>query len=309
MTIPDEASACVVATDRVEGRGHDGGGLLLAPSSYSHVIDTADGRVHYLDIGEGEPLFLLQGWGPLPGVTGWCLYREVIERLSKRFRCIVYDLPNFGLSGPVVYNEPVHDVAARQFIAVMDHLGIERGPLVGTSMGATTAIDVALAHPGRVSSLVVGACHASTGGDPYLIVPFPSEVTRLFLELKQDHHNRSKLVRLLEALVFDPARVGSALVDEMMDFRADHEDHFEADVASTSVPHSNLTALRELNMPMLVIHGRFDRMVPFEQALTIMSYASHADVVVLNACGHWPPFERPGDFTTHVLRFLDEQHR
>jgi 2-hydroxy-6-oxonona-2,4-dienedioate hydrolase len=309
MTISDAAPLRVLDADPVAARMRGGAGLLLAPPAYSHVIDTADGRVHYLDIGEGEPLFLLQGWGPLPGVTGWWLYREVIERLSKRFRCIVYDLPNFGLSGPVVYNEPVHDVAARQFVAVMDHLGIERAPLVGTSMGATTAIDVALAHPTRVSSLVVGACHASTGGDPYLIVPFPSEVTRLFLELKQDHLDRSKLVRLLEALVFDPALVGSALVDEMMDFRADHEDHYEADVASTSVPHSNLTALRELTMPMLVIHGRFDRMVPFEQALTIMSYATHADVVVLNACGHWPPFERPDDFTTHVLRFLDGRRR
>ena len=280
--------------------------MLLAPSSYSHVIDTADGRVHYLDIGEGAPLFLLQGWGPLPGVTGWWLYREVIATLSKHFRCIVYDLPNFGLSGPVVYNEPVHDVAARQCIAVMDHLGIARAPLVGTSMGATTAIDVALAHPDRVSSLVIGACHASTGGDPYLIVPFPSEVTRLFIELKHDHQNRSKLVRLLEALVFDPTLVSAALVDEMTDFRAQHEDHFAADFASTSVPHSNLTALRQLAMPMLVIHGRFDRMVPFEQALAIMSYAVQADVVVFNECGHWPPFERPYDFTTHVLRFLDK---
>ncbi|HTJ92795.1 MAG TPA: alpha/beta hydrolase [Pararobbsia sp.] len=284
------------------------GPALLAPAEYSRVIETNDGRVHFLDIGTGPPLVLLQGWGPLPGVTGWWIYREVLASLSQRYRCIVYDLPNFGLSGPVVYNEPVHDVAARQVIAVMDHLGIERAALVGTSMGATTAIDVALAHPQRVSLLVAGACHASTGGDPYLLGPFPSEVTRLFLELKNDRHDRSKLVRLLEGLVFDPALVGDALVDEMTAFRAERDDHHAADFASTSVPHSNMTALAQLRMPMLVIHGRFDRMVPFEQALMLMSYVPHADVVVFNVCGHWPPFERPGEFVSHVQRFLDRHN-
>lgn len=280
------------------------GSMLLAPDAFRHLIDTADGPVHYLDIGSGPPLILLQGWGPLPGVTGWWLYKAVIEQLSKSYRCIVYDLLNFGLTGPVVYDEPVHDVAARQVVAVMDHLGIDIAAMVGTSMGATTALDVALTYPGRVSRLVIGACHASTGGDPYLIVPFPSEVTRLFAELKGDPDSVDKLKRLLEGIVFDPALVSPELIEEMVAFRAQRRDHYQADVASNSVPHSNLQALRDLSIPTLVIHGRFDRMVPFEQALTIMSYVSHADVIVLNQCGHWPPFERPAAFTQHVVQFL-----
>jgi len=243
----------------------------------------------------------------LPGVTGWWLYKQVLERLSRSFRCIVYDLLNYGLTGPVVYDEPVHDVAARQVVAVMDHIGIDVAPLVGTSMGATTALDVALTYPGRVSRLVIGACHASTGGDPYLIVPFPSEVTRLFGQLKQDPDSIDKLQRLLEGIVFDADLVSPALISEMVAFRSAHRDHYEADVASNSVPHSNLQALQTLTIPTRVIHGRFDRMVPFEQALTIMSYVPHADVVVLNACGHWPPFERPDEFTEQVLLFLDQQ--
>jgi 2-hydroxy-6-oxonona-2,4-dienedioate hydrolase len=90
----------------------------------------------------------------------------------------------------------------------------------------------------------------------------------------------------------------------MLAFRAAHMDHWQASVDSVSVPHSNMAALATITVPTLVIHGRFDRMVPCEQALQIMSYMPNADLVLLNECGHWPPMERPDAFASLVLDFL-----
>ncbi|OZG26625.1 alpha/beta hydrolase [Williamsia sp. 1138] len=244
---------------------------------------------------------MVQAWGPRPGSTASLVYSKVFAQLEKRFRCIAVDLPNYGLTGPVEYHEPVHDVAVRGVLAVMDHLRIDKAPIVGSSMGATTAIDLALANPERVESLLIGACHASTGGDPYLITPFPSEVFRLFGELDEAPDDEDRLRRFLRALWYDESLVTDDLVAAMQAMRTDHADHGEADRRSVSVPHSNMAALAELTMPVTVVHGRSDRMVPFEQALAIGSYIPHADVRLLGQCGHWPAFERPDAFVDAVL--------
>jgi pimeloyl-ACP methyl ester carboxylesterase len=277
---------------------------LLPPEGLAHVIDSPEGPIYYLDVGEGEPLVLCSAWGPQPGSTAWLVYRDALEVLSKTRRCIVVELTNYGHTGPVVFNEPAHDVCVRAVVRVMDHLGIATATCVGTSMGATTCLDVALQHPDRVEALVLGACHASTGGDPYLLAPFPGEVWRLCDESQADPDNREKLVRLLKALWFDQSVVTDELVDDLLAFRAEHMDHWDAGRRSVSVDHSNVTSLAQVTVPTLVIHGRFDRMVPFEQALLFLSHMPNADVLLLNRCGHWPPMERPVEWASAVLDFL-----
>jgi pimeloyl-ACP methyl ester carboxylesterase len=277
---------------------------LLPPDGYAHTIESPEGPVYYLEAGTGEPLLLVSAWGPTPGATAWLEYRDVLAVLSQSYRCIVVELTNYGHTGPVTFHEPAHDVCVRAVVRVLDHLGISRVTAVGASMGATTCIDLALQHPERVERLIIGACHASTGGDPYLLAPFPGESMRLHKETATDPLNRDKLERLLRALWYDESNVTPGLVDQMLAFRAAHMDHWQASVDSVSVPHSNMAALTSISVPTLVIHGRFDRMVPCEQALQIMSYMPNADLVMLNECGHWPPMERPDAFAALVLDFL-----
>ncbi|WGL50793.1 alpha/beta hydrolase [Nocardioides sp. BP30] len=277
---------------------------LLPPEGIAHTIDSPEGPIYYLDLGEGEPLVLCSAWGPQPGSTAWLLYRDALEILAQHRRCIVVELTNYGHTGPVTYHEPTHDVSVRAVIRVMDHLGLGKVTCVGTSQGATTSLDVALQHPDRVEALVLGACHASTGGDPYLLANFPGETWRLHEESQADPHNREKLTRLMKGLWFDQSNVTEELIDDLLAFRAEHMDHWEANERSVSVPHSNVTALSSLTIPALVIHGRFDRMVPYEQALLFLANMPTADVLLLNECGHWPPMERPYEWASAVLEFL-----
>ncbi|OLT18187.1 hypothetical protein BJF78_12150 [Pseudonocardia sp. CNS-139] len=282
---------------------------LLDPR-FQRSLRTPEMEVGYLERGSGDPLVLVQAWGPRPGATASLVYGRVLDDLAQRYRCIAVDLPNYGLTGPVEYHEPVHDVAVRAVLAVLDHLGVDRAPVVGCSMGATTGIDLALAHPERVGALLVGACHASTGGDPYLVTPFPSEVMRLYQEADADPGDTGKLRRLLRALWYDEALVTDEIVAALQDVRAAKADHWAAERRSVSVPHSNMAALATLAMPVTVVHGRNDRMVPFEQALAIGSYVTHADVRLLARCGHWPPYERPDAFVDAVLCLLEgPRHR
>lgn len=281
----------------------------LVDPTWLHTLTTDEMEVAYHDRGSGPVLVMIGAWGPRPGATASLAYRAVCDVLSRSYRCVVVELPNYGLTGPVEYHEPVHDVASRAVLAVLDDLGIERVPVIGTSMGATTAIDLALAHPERVESLVIGACHASTGGDPYLLAPFPSEVWRLSVELDEKPEDADRLRRMLRALWFDENLVTDELVSTMVEIRRLRSAHGLVDRASVSVPHSNMAALGGLELPVTVIHGRDDRMVPYEQALAIGSYIRHADIRLLGRCGHWPPFERPDAFVDAVRSHLAVSER
>jgi pimeloyl-ACP methyl ester carboxylesterase len=55
---------------------------------------------------------------------------------------------------------------------------------------------------------------------------------------------------------------------------------------------------------VLLIHGRNDRMVAFEVSIAILNHIADSRLVLLNNCGHWPPFEKPAEYAAHVLGFL-----
>ena len=98
--------------------------------------------------GDGPPIVLLHGLS--------ATRRNVVQgsrHLIKRgYRLIAYDARGHGASSPgrsYEYAELVDDLEA-----VLDHLGIERTALVGSSMGAATAMAFTLEHPERVAALV-----------------------------------------------------------------------------------------------------------------------------------------------------------
>jgi pimeloyl-ACP methyl ester carboxylesterase len=98
--------------------------------------------------GDGPPLVLLHGLS--------ATRRNVVQgsrHLPRRgFRLIAYDARGHGASDPAPRYE-YSDLAA-DLDAVLAHFDLERAALVGSSMGATTAMAFALAHPERVPALV-----------------------------------------------------------------------------------------------------------------------------------------------------------
>ncbi len=270
----------------------------------SRTLDVDGQRIHYHDVGHGDPLLLLPAYGPIPGMTAWLTYHRVIAQFARDYRCVLLDYPNFGRSSPIVYHEPVHDLYVRQGLALLDHLGIDKTRVLGVSTGGTVAIDMALTAPERVTRMVVGACEASTGGDPYLLSPWPSEVARLSAEYQFNPPDRDRLRRLLTALVFDAGWVTDDIVNAMFHWRVREPEHADSSARSISVPAGKLDRLATIEAPTLVVHGRFDRMVPLEGAIRLLNYLPSADLVVFNKCGHWPSIERPAEFARLVLDFL-----
>src|SRR5690349_18253668 len=113
-------------------------------------------EIAYLDQGAGDPIVLVHGFGSTKEVNwvnpGW------VDTLTKAgYRVIALDNRGHGASTKL-YRPEDYDRAdmAEDVRALMDHLGIARADVMGYSMGARIATNLAVAHQDRMRSAILG---------------------------------------------------------------------------------------------------------------------------------------------------------
>ena len=120
----------------------------------SRFIETHDPplRVHVIEAGDGEPVVFIHG-----GNSVAAAWTPLLARLHHRYHVYAPDRPGCGLTTKFVYPPGISLRAhAASFVAsVLDSLGLARATIVGNSMGGYFGLVFALAHPERVSRLVL----------------------------------------------------------------------------------------------------------------------------------------------------------
>jgi len=122
--------------------------------------------VRILEAGAGSPLVLVHGSGM--SATTWA---PLMPWLGAH-TLIAFDLPGFGLSDPFDYrSRPLRAHAVAQLTSLLDALGLERAPIVGTSLGGMWALCLALDAPNRIAALaslgVPAVALPGMHGDPF----------------------------------------------------------------------------------------------------------------------------------------------
>jgi len=194
------------------------------------------------------------------------------------------DLPNFSKTGPIVYREGLHAVQARTAVALLDALGIQRACWVGNSQGGQSAMVAAISYPERVKKFVMGGSHIGTGGDRYLLANRPSEGSRATQRAIADP-SLDNIRHYLRVHLDDESLVTDELVAYIHRAHTWSPEFLEARRQSVSLPHDYTLNLAEVS-------------------IAILNHVENSRVVLLNNCGHWPPFEKPAEWTAHVLAFL-----
>jgi pimeloyl-ACP methyl ester carboxylesterase len=118
---------------------------------------THDGvEIAFLDEGEGEPVVLVHGFASNKEVN-WVAPSWITTLARGGRRAIALDNRGHGASsklyGPAAYHSAV---MAEDVCALLDHLALPRADVIGYSMGARITAFLALAHPDRVRSAVLG---------------------------------------------------------------------------------------------------------------------------------------------------------
>jgi pimeloyl-ACP methyl ester carboxylesterase len=193
---------------------------------------------------------------------------------------------------------------AGDVLAVLDHAGIQRASVLGTSLGGMVAQELALAHPDRVDRLVLVA---TLPGGPRSR-PMPLGTTYLFaaapfltskLRLQQFVHN-----------ALGPAtRRGRPEIAERLaaakQASPQSETAWRAQVAAGML-FNPLGRQRHITQPTLVIQGTADRVVDPGNAGVLADLLPAARVERFDGAGHLLYWEQPRRFARVVTGFLTD---
>jgi pimeloyl-ACP methyl ester carboxylesterase len=238
---------------------------------------------------------------------------ELCEQLAERgFHVIRFDNRDAGLSTKIEAPVPnvvrlmaglptkvpylLSDMAADAF-GLLDHLGIERAHVVGTSMGGMIAQQMAIEKPERVLSL---ASMMSTTGDRVVGTPKLRVWSVLTRRAPNGRDAYIEYFARVFRMIGSPAyRVDEGRVRELAGATYDR-DHNPAGTArqltAVLASGSRTAALRELDLPAVVIHGEADPLLPVRGGRATANAIPGAELITIPGMGHdlpkelWPTY-------------------
>lgn len=246
--------------------------------------------------GKGDPLVLISGLGGKG--THW---QPFLDAAARAHRVLTFDSRGAGAALPPRPGATIRDFAL-DLLQLLDDVGLERASFVGRSMGGMIAQELALLAPERLRRLVL----VSTTGrvDRHLASLF-----RLWAQMAESgvstqiRHESSMLWCLgRQALESDRRAQAYLRARARMDRPADY-----ATQARACSAHDALDRLGAISAPTLVVAGTDDRLTPLFHADALAKAIPHASLALLPGSGHLPYLEKPEEFASLVLNFLDEK--
>jgi len=252
-------------------------------------------RISYEDCGSGTPLVL--GHSFLSSGEMWAAQ---VGPLAERARVINVDHRGHGRSGQVEKPFTLYDMVG-DFVAVLDHLGIERAVWAGLSVGGLVALRAALTVPERVSGLILVDTHAGA------------------------EHGLTKLkyralgvgMRLLGMRPFLPAIVPLMFGRTTRETKPGLVEDWSRRVATIHMPSllrfldalmtrdSVIDRLHEIEVPSVVIVGEEDVTLPPSCSSQIAAGVRDSSLVRVPGAGHLSALEQPEAVTGAMLSLLD----
>lgn len=248
------------------------------------------------EAGRGPAVLLIHG-------LGWshALWRGVMIGLSADYRVIAGDTRGHGASekspGPYTMEQ-----LAADWLGIMDACGMERGAVVGLSQGGMIAMLLATMAPDRVAALgLLGtSCHFPDAA--WAGMQERGKVAReMGWRAAAEHTSRS---------LFSPgfASRNPSLIADFIDNRTSvSASALEAATASLQ-GFDVRNSLSEVRVPVLIMHGTADTVIPPASAAETGRALPQAETVMIEGAGHILPVEQPDIVEKQLRRFLERHH-
>jgi pimeloyl-ACP methyl ester carboxylesterase len=265
-------------------------------------------RLHYIDVGSGEPIILLHGNGSL---IQEFVASDLVRLLAGRCRVIVFDRPGYGYSLRPRGSIWTPAAQANLLAKAAAELGAKQVHLLGHSWGALVATEWALRYPAMVRSVTLAAGYYFPTLRPDVVLASGPAVPLLGAVLR--YTITPLLVRLLWPMLlrklFGPAptpprfrRIPRAL------FLAPHALQASAEEAATMIPAADALEKRygDMRSPVLVVTGSADRIVDWQaQSRRLNDILPDSRLLVLAGAGHMVHHAEPGRVAEAVLHLVE----
>ncbi|PGY10714.1 alpha/beta fold hydrolase [Bacillus sp. AFS031507] len=252
--------------------------------------------------GNSETILFLHGSGP--GVFAWANWRYALNACGETYDCIAPDLLGFGQSGHPESlpknRQGWMDLWVNQLIELLDRYGIQKAHVVGNSLGCSIALELLLEYPERFGRVVL----MGPGGTPN---------TKLSPELARakgfyDNPSEKKMRQIMGWFVYDVEKLAPE-IDSLAATRYETamrpEIHLsnESIFATAAVPVP-VTALKRIQNPILLVHGRDDMVCSVESSYYLLSHLQNVQLHVYGQCGHWTQIENQESFNNLIKNYF-----
>ena len=252
--------------------------------------------------GNSETILFLHGSGP--GVFAWANWRYALNTCGETYNCIAPDLLGFGQSGhPETLpknRQGWMDLWVNQLIELLDSYGIQKAHVVGNSLGCSIALELLLEYPERFGRVVL----MGPGGTPN---------TKLSPELGRakgfyDNPTEKKMRQIMGWFVYDAEKLAPE-IDSLaatryeIAMRPEIQLSNESIFATAAVPVP-VTALKRIQNPILLVHGRDDMVCSVESSYYLLSHLQNVQLHVYGQCGHWTQIENQESFNNLIQNYF-----
>jgi pimeloyl-ACP methyl ester carboxylesterase len=259
------------------------------------MIQVGDIKMGYRVFGSGEPLVMIMGYGSTMNLWEPALLRS----LAASFQVIVFDHRGMGISetGSQPFSIPQF---ADDTAGLMEALGLPKAHVLGWSMGALIAEEVALRHPGKVDKLVLYAAHCNAD----LFPPDPGVIKKMTDSSGTPEEQGMRFISVL--FPADWLQSHGERIKEIF-YRPMGNTPPEV-IGKQSMAIGSWTGccdrLGEIKNPTLLIAGLGDLLVPVQNSRYLAEKIPNARLALSDNSGHGLMFQFPDQFVKTVMDFL-----
>lgn len=280
---------------------------VIEPGSQFVEINGVD--IQYKEInGEGPLILLLHGFGA--STFSW---HAVMEPLSAYGHVVAYDRPAFGLTErPLArdflwqpgnpYNEEAN---VAYVIGLMDYFGAEKAILIGNSAGGRVALATAVAYPERVQAVVLVD---SVGGakSNFSLLSAVAQLPQVrAIGPYAVRGIATSGIETIKQAWHDPSLITEETLDGYrLPLQVENWDRALYEFTAAGQRPDLIANFDRLTMPVLVLSGDDDRIVPMETAVELSEQITGSTLVIFENCGHVPHEECPDAFMETVENFI-----
>lgn len=251
-------------------------------------------EIRFSDTGQGIALVLLHGY--LESLEIW---DNFVKTLPDDIRTICPDLPGHGKSG-ILGEVHTMEMLAESVIAVLDHCQIDKCFIAGHSMGGYSGLALLENYPERLRGLCLFHSH-----------PFPDTkrtMNNRCREMVLVNQGKKELISMINIpRAFSKENLGDLKHEIIRATKiaiSNPDEGINACLLGMMERPSRQEVLRETDIPVLVIAGKHDNYIPFDEVAKKIPLPGKSKFVTLENSGHIGFIEEPEESAKAIYSFI-----